>query len=75
MDATSTTDTPRVPAAHILRRVAVLADVDPRSAGRYFRGEPLRESVRERVQRAVANLRSRGKLPGDATDGRDRSTR
>lgn len=39
--------------AHVLRRIAVAADADPRSVQRVFAGEHLRGSVDERIRRAI----------------------
>src|SRR5262245_41611347 len=53
--------------AHQLRLVAATAYCDPRSVLRVLRREAIRSSVSQRVERAMADLRRRGKLPrGDA---------
>jgi DNA-binding LacI/PurR family transcriptional regulator len=49
----------RALSAHKRREIAVRAHVDPRSVDRVLRGEPLRESVKERVLEALARDRAR----------------
>jgi hypothetical protein len=55
--------------AHELRTVAVAAACDPRSVQRVLRGEPMRSSVLSRIERAIAELQRRGKLPQLADRG------
>ena len=43
---------------HELRKVAVLAECDPRSVARYLRGQPVKALTRERIGRALTELRA-----------------
>jgi len=41
---------------HELRRVAVMAECDPRTVRRFLRGAPIRYMVEQRIRRALAAL-------------------
>lgn len=47
---------PSVTDPHTLRRIAVAADVDPRTVAAYLAGLPVRPTIGARLARAVADL-------------------
>lgn len=56
---------PHTAPAHILRRIAVIADTDPRSVQRLLRGEMVRPMVRDRIERALVELKLFGRVGKD----------
>jgi hypothetical protein len=41
-----------------LRRVSLVAEVDPRTLARYLNGKPVRPSMKARIERALTRLYS-----------------
>jgi hypothetical protein len=60
--------------AHELRMVAARSATDPRSVRKVWSGQPMRSSVRQRIQHAIRALTRCGQLPDPKRNGSERGT-